>query len=150
MDRYDNLKVVYIDHHNPDLVLIDRGGKELNRIDLTRLSSTASMHKLMVLLGLDEICMDTNEQCGSWASNGECTKNPQFMNDSCRRSCGLCSQGASISDELPCRDTGSREDCEYWSTMGECQANEAFMRGQCQRSCRFCERENLTETKDEL
>mmetsp|Transcript_27346 Transcript_27346/g.45595 ORF Transcript_27346/g.45595 Transcript_27346/m.45595 type:complete len:109 (-) Transcript_27346:318-644(-) len=108
------------------------------------------MHKLMVLLGLDEICQDTNEQCTTWASNGECTKNPSFMSDGCRRSCNLCSKGSRVVDELPCRDLGTREDCEYWSTMGECQANEAFMRGQCQRSCRFCERENLTDTKDEL
>lgn len=53
--RYSNLRVQFIDHHNPDLVLLDKLGAEIHRIDLTRLSTTRSMHKLMVLLGLQEV-----------------------------------------------------------------------------------------------
>ena len=29
-------------------------------------------------------------ECGRWASQGECERNPKFMHESCRRSCGLC------------------------------------------------------------
>ena len=58
VDRYKNLRVKYIDHHNPDLVLLDKHGQETHRVDLTRLSSTHSIHKLCQLLGLKEICRD--------------------------------------------------------------------------------------------
>ena len=60
VERYKNLKVKYIDHHNPDLVLLARDGTETHRVDLTRLSSTHSIHKLCQLLGLKEICRDEN------------------------------------------------------------------------------------------
>ena len=33
-DRYTNLEVAYINHHNPDLILFDREGAEIQRIDL--------------------------------------------------------------------------------------------------------------------
>ena len=52
VERYTNLKVKYIDHHNPDLVLLAKDGSETHRVDLTRLSSTHSIHKLCQLLGL--------------------------------------------------------------------------------------------------
>jgi len=61
VERYRNLEVKWIDHHNPDLVLFDAAEQEMQRIDLTRLTSIASMHKLMVLLGLDEICADAQQ-----------------------------------------------------------------------------------------
>ena len=79
VERYTNLKVKYIDHHNPDLVLLAKDGSETHRVDLTRLSSTHSIHKLCQLLGLKEICRDENGDCRKWASSGECERNPDFM-----------------------------------------------------------------------
>ena len=38
----------------------------------------------------DAPCGDTHGGCGSWADGGECTKNPTFMKESCRESCGFC------------------------------------------------------------
>lgn len=35
-------------------------------------------------------CDDLNDECESWASNGECEKNPSFMTQNCRLSCNLC------------------------------------------------------------
>mmetsp|Transcript_4979 Transcript_4979/g.8675 ORF Transcript_4979/g.8675 Transcript_4979/m.8675 type:complete len:83 (-) Transcript_4979:305-553(-) len=35
-------------------------------------------------------CVDSNEQCTEWAFFGECEKNPQFMRDTCKKSCGVC------------------------------------------------------------
>jgi len=148
-DRYSNLKVNYVDHHNPDLILFDAEGQELHRIDLTRLSSTGSMHRLMLLLGLREICQDANSSCESWSSAGECERNAAFMHSTCRKSCRLCSDGATVVDEVLCRDLGERRDCEYWSTMGECQSNPTFMREQCARSCRFCEVSVAEESDDD-
>jgi len=149
--RYSNLRVQYIDHHNPDLVLLDKSGAEIHRIDLTRLSTTRSMHKLMVLLGLSEVCQDANPACAAWSSAGECDRNPEFMTDQCRRSCKACGEGATEVDVSLCRDIGSEHDCQYWSTMGECEANPSFMRTQCPKACGFCSTASATEeSKDEL
>lgn len=147
--RYSNLEVKYIDHHNPDLVLLDAAEQEVHRIDLTRLSSTASMHKLMTLLGLEEICRDENGSCGSWASSGECERNPSFMLSECRRSCRHCGESAKVVDGVPCRDSASAHDCEYWSTMGECSANPTFMKEQCARSCGHCTEEEPSNVSDD-
>ena len=104
-DRYTNLKVRYVDHHNPDLILFDKASKETHRIDLTRLSSRESLHKLMVLLGLKEKCGDQNGGCPDWAKQGECANNPEFMGVKCRKYCNLCSEGARVVHEVPCKDT---------------------------------------------
>ena len=137
--RYSNLKVRYIDHHNPDLVLYDASDAELQRIDLTRLSSTASMHRLMVLLGLAEVCAENNGSCANWAAQGECVSNPSFMLEECRLSCDACGEGAKKAEAMACRDYAAPRDCEYWSTMGECDgSNEAWMKEQCPRSCGHC------------
>ena len=37
-----------------------------------------------------EECKETNTNCCSWASKGECKANPGFMLESCQRSCNLC------------------------------------------------------------
>ena len=118
--RYSNLEVKYIDHHNPDLVLLDAAEQEVHRIDLTRLSSTSSMHKLMTLLGLEEICRDENGSCRSWAAAGECERNPSFMLTDCRRSCRHCGESAKVDDRVPCRDSATRSDCEYWCASALC------------------------------
>eukprot|EP00966_Prymnesium_polylepis_P291602 6735010-Prymnesium_polylepis.1 len=86
-DRYAKVRINYVDHHNPDLILFDDKENELNRIDLTRLRTSESMHKLMVLLGLREICRNANPSCADWAAQGECERNAAFMSASCRKSC---------------------------------------------------------------
>lgn len=35
-------------------------------------------------------CVDTNENCPSWAASGECEKNPDWMKTNCRKSCHVC------------------------------------------------------------
>eukprot|EP00966_Prymnesium_polylepis_P199204 4615599-Prymnesium_polylepis.1 len=35
-------------------------------------------------------CSDLEENCEYWASSGECSKNPAFMNEACKASCGAC------------------------------------------------------------
>ena len=148
VNRYKNLKVKYIDHHNPDLVLLAKDGTETHRVDLTRLSSTHSIHKLCQLLGLKEICRDENSDCGKWASSGECESNPDFMSVSCRDACGHCTtkpDAPAVAAEGACRDLNADE-CPYWATMGECDSNPAFMRDTCAKSCGAC----AINGKDEL
>jgi hypothetical protein len=35
-------------------------------------------------------CVDQQPDCSGWAQMGECTKNPMFMLQMCRRSCNQC------------------------------------------------------------
>merc|ERR1712117_145012 len=39
-------------------------------------------------------CTDDNQDCEYWASLGECESNPSYMLETCRKSCGVCSSGA--------------------------------------------------------
>ena len=138
-DRYPALTVNYIDHHNPDLFLFDDNGEEMQKIDLTRLRTTSNIHKLLRMLGMRELCRDLNGECPNWAKSGQCDANPDFMLQSCRKSCGTCAEhDLPDEDGPPCTNTAAEHDCEYWSTMGECTKNEAFMKTGCARSCGFC------------
>lgn len=38
-------------------------------------------------------CSDSNADCATWAAAGECSRNPSFMNLSCRKSCNKCRGG---------------------------------------------------------
>merc|ERR1712232_485452 len=35
-------------------------------------------------------CADEASNCRVWAEQGECTKNPSYMDLNCKKSCGLC------------------------------------------------------------
>lgn len=74
-DRYAKLSVNYIDHHNPDLFLFDADGEELQRIDLTRVKTTANIHKIMKMFGFRESCRDLNPACTDWAGQNQCSAN---------------------------------------------------------------------------
>ncbi|CAE8598426.1 unnamed protein product [Polarella glacialis] len=37
-----------------------------------------------------QVCEDESGNCASWASSGECAKNPGYMVLMCRKSCGTC------------------------------------------------------------
>jgi len=151
-DRYPQLQVNYIDHHNPDLFLFDSDGEEVQRIDLTRLRTLKNIHKLFTMLGFKETCRDANHDCVTWAKQGQCDANPAFMIISCRKSCGMCAEDATVDDKgPPCTNSSPESDCEYWSTMGECTKNVEFMRSGCARSCGFCEvAEHKADDDDDL
>ena len=38
----------------------------------------------------DALCKDSEERCSFWASAGECTNNPNYMLNNCKRSCNNC------------------------------------------------------------
>ncbi|CAH1257391.1 ASTL [Branchiostoma lanceolatum] len=42
-------------------------------------------------------CYDTDNDCGRWASQGECDKDPYWMLDNCPHSCNYCSRSGSSS-----------------------------------------------------
>lgn len=35
-------------------------------------------------------CQDTDKYCNYWAKNGECAKNPKYMNKYCPKACKVC------------------------------------------------------------
>ncbi|CAH1257393.1 MEP1B [Branchiostoma lanceolatum] len=76
-------------------------------------------------------CFDTDGSCGGWASAGECTNNPGFMQSYCPQSCGLCRRAV-----RSCAD--SNEYCSSWASAGECTNNPAYMNANCQLSCGVC------------
>ena len=118
-DRYAKLSVKYENHHNPDLLLFDADGEEMQRIDLTRLKTTRNIHKLLHMLGMKETCRDLNSDCASWAKGGQCNANPDYMLRDCRKACGACTQDAADDDDgTACTNSAPDRDCEYWSTMG--------------------------------
>jgi ShK domain-like len=35
-------------------------------------------------------CKDEDEKCNTWGNGGYCLKNPAFMMETCKATCGLC------------------------------------------------------------
>lgn len=44
----------------------------------------------------DEDCIDTHERCSFWAGAGECTANPNYMMNHCKKACNNCSNRAAL------------------------------------------------------
>ena len=53
-------------------------------------------------------CLNKNKDCDFWAQYGECTKNPNWMLDNCRRAC-----------------------CTNWPIQNECIFNQKRMQNYC-------------------
>eukprot|EP00965_Chrysotila_dentata_P173564 5729942-Pleurochrysis_carterae.AAC.1 len=72
-----------------------------------RLVSTALPTLIFLLLHVRRaaaVCADTNSDCPSWARQGECEKNPGYMLDACRASCGQCEKRGSSSSRAALAD----------------------------------------------
>ncbi|KAK3789871.1 hypothetical protein RRG08_060424 [Elysia crispata] len=70
--------------------------------------------------------------CDYWASRGECSANPGFMEVQCRLACGLCSPNS-------CTNTyGDTPVCQHWANYGECANNPSFMEIECRLACGGC------------
>jgi len=61
------------------------------------------------------LCVDRNRFCASWARNGECQKNPNYMLVSCRRSCRACTTGQTDASKV---DTASFKNYDISATNG--------------------------------
>merc|ERR1711992_215235 len=71
-------------------------------------------------------CSDGNPFCPDWAASGECQRNPGWMLENCRLSCGNC-------PTTPCTDNNAG--CAAWAASGECEANPGWMLENCCQSC---------------
>ena len=97
------------------------------------------------------ICKDLDDACATWAKSGECQANPEYMRDTCARSCGICNGGkgfvqpdpqdaqeeGSIDSSSPCDDSDVA--CGEWAQAGECEKNRDYMRTACRKACGLCE-----------
>jgi 2,5-diketo-D-gluconate reductase A len=57
-------------------------------VELAPLFDAAGAAATQLLTMLE--CKDENDGCQSWATGGECSKNPGFMQSTCRKACGRC------------------------------------------------------------
>ncbi|XP_043203448.1 zinc metalloproteinase nas-15-like [Amphibalanus amphitrite] len=74
------------------------------------------------------VCEDTNNHCEYWATRGECSRNPKYMLQYCKRSCKECGD---------CRDMN--KSCLSWAERGECGRNPSYMHVYCRLSCSLCQ-----------
>ena len=85
---------------------------------------------LISTLGLASagVCNDQSVDCGNWARDGECEKNPDGMTALCPLSCGVCT--------FNCTDI--HESCVPWAQDGQCEANPLMMLKECPIACGVC------------
>lgn len=85
--------------------------------------------------------------CDFWAKNGQCCKNPEYMEQHCRKACGLCENPNKLQQECPCFDEDYR--CTTMAEEGACCSNSSYMLRHCKRSCGQCgNRVNVPECQD--
>ncbi|XP_030831507.1 uncharacterized protein LOC581452 [Strongylocentrotus purpuratus] len=78
-------------------------------------------------------CVDEHDTCSSWASEGDCISNPEWMAIKCPVSCGLCGD---TDIEPACVDR--HRNCSYWAMIGECDEYPDWMHVKCPQSCGLC------------
>ncbi|KAH9488607.1 Zinc metalloproteinase nas-13 [Bulinus truncatus] len=86
------------------------------------------------------VCRNTYKpeaNCSEWAQSGQCKANPDFMELSCRKSCGLCPE--KDQDSSVCKNEHAFEaNCGAWAQHGHCKTNPEFMEKSCRKSCGLC------------
>ncbi len=80
-------------------------------------------------------CERTN--CEFWASENECSVNPDYMTVNCQKSCGLCGD---FPPPPACSDKNER--CVEWASLKECTNNPVYMELNCREACGLCSCEN--------
>lgn len=104
-DSSNDAEVTPVEH----VILPNGGGERLAvspdtwREDLHALYPNATRIGLWTgegeLVGFTSYCMDRSDECVRWAANGECERNPPYMQSECVASCGVCRRGRSSSSE---------------------------------------------------
>jgi hypothetical protein len=88
-----------------------------------------------------EVLQDLNQDCEAWVGDGECYRNPAFMLQQCRASCG---KFASENENI-LQDTS--DECVNFALTGGCTSEPTKASTKCRASChiqRICA--NHTET----
>ena len=77
---------------------------------------------------------DSTAECYTWAADGQCTSNPDYMLSSCRYSCH--EWFAHRRKTYPDAPIDKQPDCHGWAKKGECKANAPYMKTECPESCK--------------
>ncbi len=65
------------------------------------------------------------ERCGEWKLAGECTSNRQFMEETCKKTCGVCDDAISVGDLAPVSDVLERNMAELAKKLAEIEGGAA-------------------------
>ncbi|VDM46311.1 unnamed protein product [Toxocara canis] len=79
-----------------------------------------------------EICRDRRYECPKLAEQGWCKRSPEWMEEYCAQSCGICG----IRPAPSCEDL--RVDCPALVMARHCKTSKTFMKTYCAKSCGFC------------
>ena len=116
------------------------GASAFGRLFNNLLNRTAS-----ITSAFSSTCVDGNpENCKTWAEDGECEKNPAYMRESCKRSCGMCGGFKKPNVRKGCNDEEGYE-CEQRAAKGECHSNKGEMLIRCMKSCDACRWKSLLQ-----
>jgi hypothetical protein len=88
-------------------------------------------------------------KCDFWEREGKCSSNAPYMNQYCRKSCGLCGDdimnlppsapptASPTVPHAPCID--KKDDCAEWATLDQCDLSPIWMRQYCKYTCGLCD-----------
>ena len=78
-------------------------------------------------------CVDKHRMCPYWAMEKECELNPDYMHESCKKSCKLCVPEGKNNTVDTCVDKHIY--CAKWARRGECALDPNYMNQNCCQSC---------------
>ena len=93
----------------------------------TTATTKATTHRVRAM---SERCDDKNRFCDEWASQGDCSTLPKFMEENCPKSCGMC-----VETE-PCEDRSST--CSDWTSHCTNSAYSSSLAIYCRKTCNLC------------
>jgi len=82
-------------------------------------------------------CQDNSRYCAYWAEQGECTRNPSYMQRNCQRACNFCEDETS-----DCRDMN--DNCPSWTRYCTNDIYKDYLERNCMRSCNICTASDVT------
>ena len=72
-------------------------------------------------------------------TEGECIKNPSYMEIYCAKSCKTCNkQSISFRNEYCSNEHNPETDCYKWANSNECIKNPSYMYQHCSKACGYC------------
>jgi len=99
-------------------------------------SSLITEEPVQVVSPIKPTCTDVNKYCATWASLGECQRNPRYMSSTCPVACQKC--------QIKCDNNNKW--CQVWADRGECKKNPEYMDIYCRKACKKCS--NRVNCKD--
>ena len=99
---------------------------------LRRILVTVLLASVIATVHGASVAADTHEMCQSWAEQGECNANPQYMQANCAAACSKAGQYRSQ----------IQRECAGYAQQGECSRNPAFMLSTCRKECDAWERQH--------